>query len=154
MHSHCFVLLLCLSVCVFVIYYILKFFSLWVFVCICLYITTLVSSYFSAWPSHSVGLAFAMSEWLCCLFSQLFPFNHSTLLYQEHNKGCCCCCRCCPLRGTVFKMSLASFFMCCCFLGKPPMQPFFTLSFPTNLCWIEIARWHNNLIKKCFSQSK
>ena len=26
-------------------------------------------------PSHTVRLAFAISEWLCSLLSQLFPFN-------------------------------------------------------------------------------
>ena len=36
--------------------------------------------------------AFAISEWLCSLFfSQLYPFNVFTLLYQEHNNVCCCC---------------------------------------------------------------
>ena len=74
------------------IYYSLYISSLCVFVCICLFITTLISSYFSAWPSHSARLAFAISEWLCSLFfSQLFPFNVFTLLYQEHNKDCCFC---------------------------------------------------------------
>ena len=25
------------------------------------------------------------------IYSQLFPFNVLTFLYQEHNKDCCCC---------------------------------------------------------------
>ena len=35
---------------------------------------------------------------------------------------------------TVFKMSLAAVFLRFCFLGKPPIQPFFTFSLPANLC--------------------
>ena len=42
------------------------------------------------WGCHSVRLAFAISEWLYSLFSQLFPFKVFTLLYQEHNKDCSC----------------------------------------------------------------
>ena len=42
------------------------------------------------WGCHSARLAFAISEWLCSLFSQLFPFKVFTLLYQEHNKDCSC----------------------------------------------------------------
>ena len=87
MHSRCFVLLLCLFVCVFVYLLQLKYFF---FLCFCFLIRTLISSYFPAWPSHSARLAFAISKWLCSLFfSQLFTFYDSTLLYQDHNKDCC-----------------------------------------------------------------
>ena len=50
------------------IYYSFYISSLCVFLCICLSTTTLISSYFSAWLSHSVRLAFAISERLCSLF--------------------------------------------------------------------------------------
>ena len=42
------------------------------------------------WGCHSARLAFAISEWLYSLFSQLFPLKVFTLLYQEHNKDCSC----------------------------------------------------------------
>ena len=84
-------LFILLCICLFIT---AKIFFLCVFfVCIYLFITTFIFSYFSAWLSHLVQLAFAISEWLCSLFSQLFPFNDATLLYQEHNKDFCrrCC---------------------------------------------------------------
>ena len=38
----------------------------------------------------------------CALFfSQLFPFNVFTLLYQEHIKHCCCCCCCWKVAHTM-----------------------------------------------------
>ena len=58
MHSCCFVLLRCLFVCVFVIYYSLNIFPLCVFVCIYLFITTLISRYFSACPSYALFFFF------------------------------------------------------------------------------------------------
>ena len=67
-HSSCFVLLLCLSVCVFVYLLQLIYFFL---VCLCVHLSIYdnfdILSYFSAWPSHAARLALPISEWLCSL---------------------------------------------------------------------------------------
>ena len=67
------VLLLCLFLCVFDLLQ-LKHFSLRFFVCICLFITTSISSYLSTWLSHSVRLAFDISERLCSLSFTIISF--------------------------------------------------------------------------------
>ena len=68
-HSSCFVLLLCLSVCVFV--YLLQLIYFF-FVCLCVHLFIYnnfdILSYFSAWPSHAARLALPISEFLCSLF--------------------------------------------------------------------------------------
>ena len=68
--------------------------------------------------------------WVAVLsfFSQLFPFNDSTRLYQEHNKDCCRCC-CCPFRVDGWKRLECATCGRVCFqkrFGKHP--PYFKIS--------------------------
>ena len=75
MHSGCFGLLLCLFVCVFVIYDILKMFSLWVFVCINLFI----------YINFHVQLLFCMAQPLsvisfCYFWVAVLSFFHNYFL--------------------------------------------------------------------------
>ena len=84
--SPCFVLHLCLFVCLCLLFITAQIFSLSVF-CVHLFITTLISNYFSPLPSHSARLAFAVSKWLYPPFfhNYFLLLKDSTLLYQEHN---------------------------------------------------------------------